>query len=175
MPPRKPPDRRQGRGTNDAEVAPATAGAPWRYGRHRPPPPPHLPKQKLLAQTVTSWKTFWDSELAQLVLPADLPALQRLFRMYDARERLERTFMSKPFVDGSTGQLVAHPAAKVVASLDTAIDRLEPRFGITPKGRLELGVTFGAAAKSLEEMNRAFEEDDEDDDPRRKAIDTTGR
>lgn len=158
MPARKPPARRQGRGTADLGVL--TAGAVVR---------PQLagPGRPLLRTTQQAWATFWRSGMAGLVEDADLPALVRLFRMYDARERAERVWAAEPFAHGSTHQLVAHPAAKVIASLDGRIDRLEPRFGITPKGRLELGVTFGAAARSLEELNRDFAADDqEEEDPR---------
>lgn len=170
MPARKPAERRQGRGTDDVGAVETTAP-------RKIPPAPHPSGRKLLASTVTAWTTFWQSKMATLVEPADQLALARLFRMYDLRERMERTLLAKPFVEGSTGQIVVHPAAKEVASLDARIDKLEPRFGLTPKGRLELGITFGAAVASLEEINRGFDEDDgtdQEEDPRRRAIDTTG-
>ena len=117
-------------------------------------------------QTVAAWSSFWQSDLSGLVLAADRPALARLFRMYDMRERLERVYQKQPFSVGSTGQLVSHPASKEIASLDGRILALEDRFGITPMGRLKLGVTFGAAAKSLEALNAEFGDDTEDEDPR---------
>lgn len=166
MPPRKPADRRQGRGTRDLELVAGAVEAP---------PPPHPPGRDLLGSTVEAWNALWSSDLATLVKPVDLPPLGRLFRLYDLRERLERTYLQDPFVAGSTGQLVMHPAAKEVASIDARIDKLEARFGITPKGRLELGIAYGAAARSLEDLNRQFDDDTEGEtDPRLQVIDTTG-
>ncbi|MDO8391049.1 MAG: hypothetical protein Q7V57_11215 [Actinomycetota bacterium] len=128
-----------------------------------------------------AWATFWKSDVAGLVVDADRPALDRLFEYYELRARMLTAFMSEPFSTGSTGQTVVHPAAKEMASLDTRIVALEDRFGITPAGRLKLGIVLGAAAKSLEEMNARFtdgaggeEEDDDEVDPRRAgAINTT--
>lgn len=165
-PPRKPAERRQRRATKDVGVVVALASAE--------PPPPHPDRHKLLAVTVKAWSTFWSSDLAGLVQPADMQALGRLFRMYDLRERMERALLAQPFTTGSTGQLVAHPAAKEIASLDGRIVALEDRFGLTPAGRLKLGIVFGAAARSLEDLNRGFDDDDEaHEDPRVRAIDTT--
>lgn len=142
------------------------------------PAPPHPATQELLAETVEAWEEFWASELARLVNRSDRPALARLFRMYDMRERMERVHAEQPFVEGSTGQLVSHPAAKEIASLDGRILALEDRFGITPMARLKLGVTFGAAAKSLEDLNRGFDDQGAGEaagpqDPRLGAIDAT--
>lgn len=120
-----------------------------------------------------SWAAFWASELASLVLPADRSALVRLWSLYDMRERMLRAAVVAPFVEGSTGQMTTHPALKEVGSLDGRITALEDRFGITPKGRLALGITMGAAAKSLAEMNRQFSAGSTADgggpDPRRAA------
>lgn len=155
MPAKKRPDNRQGRGTPDLKLADAPAEVP---------PPPKAGGRKLLKCTTESWSAFWSSELASLVTPADRPAIDRLWSMYDLRERMNRAAIQQPFAEGSTGQVVAHPAMKEMASLDGRIVALEDRFGITPKGRLALGITMGAAAKSLDEMNRRFMGDDEGDD-----------
>lgn len=170
MPPRKRPEQRIGRGTADLTLAspiPVTA-----------PPPPHPGRRKLLKVTVEAWSTFWQSDLAALVNDADRPALDRLFRMYDQRERFDRLLLAEPFTTGSTGQLVTNPAAKEVASLDGRIRDLEDRFGLTPKARLQLGITLGAAAKSLDDLNRGFAHDLDDDpetDPRLAVIEVEAR
>lgn len=164
MPRRKSPQERQR--SNTADVGLVVAGGPI-----EPPPPPHPPKGKLLTATVRAWDAFWTSDLAALVLDADRPALDRLFGMYDLRERMHRALLEQPFTEGSTGQTVVHPAAKELASLDGRIVALEDRFGITPMGRLKLGVVLGAAARSLDEMNRSWSDDDEaEPDPRLRAV-----
>lgn len=156
MPRRKPASARQNRETKDIGLA--------RIHARLVPPPPHPAKGKLLAQTVKDWDTFWASDVAGTVIDADLVALRRLFQMYDARERAVRAWLAAPFTLGSTKQLQNHPAASVVASMDTRITKLEDRFGITPLGRLKLGIVLGAAAKSLEDMNRDFSDEDDDDE-----------
>lgn len=173
-PPRKPADRRIRRGTRDVgEVARLPTSA-----AHIPPPPHPGGGAKLLASTVEAWEAFWTDEVAGLVKPADRPALARLFGMYDERERMARAFRKQRMTTGSTGQLVVNPAAREMAALDARIEKLEARFGITPKARLDLGMALGAAAKSLDEINRSFDDDDDRDegdelDPRLGAIDTT--
>ena len=169
---RKAPEQRQRRGTRDLAVV-ADAPPPC-------PPPPHPSnRQRLLAVTVEAWEAFWsDPLLSNLVKPADGPALARLFRLYDERERMEREYRRARMSTGSTGQLVVNPAAKELASLDGRIDKLEAAFGITPKARLALGISMGAAARSIEDINRMFDEDEvaddaHDEDPRLRAIDTT--
>lgn len=167
MPPRKPAEQRQGRGTSD--VGALSAVPPLAI-----PDPPHPHDRELLPSTVAAWEAFWLSELAGLVKPVDLPPLGRLFHMYDLRERMERAYLAEPFVTGSTGQIVSHPAAKEIASLDARIDKLEPRFGLTPKGRLELGIAFGAMSRTLEELNRDFDDEGQDEaDPRLRVIEAT--
>lgn len=178
MPRRKAPDNRQRSNSPDLGIVDAKVTLIT-------PPAPHPANRKLLKQTVDAWGEFWASELAHLVNRSDRPALARLFRMYDTRERLERIFDKSPFVPGSTGQITAHPAAKEIASLDGRILAIEDRFGITPMARLKLGVTFGAAARSLEDLNRGFNDDEEAGeessgqevagDPRRGAIETTAK
>lgn len=155
MPAKKRPDSRQGRSTPDLRLADAPAEIPA---------PPRPGTKAMLKASIDSWKAFWSTELASLVTPADQGALARLWSMYDLRERMYRSALEQPFAQGSTGQIVSHPALKEVASLDARIVALEDRFGITPKGRLALGITMGAAAKSLDDMNRRFAADGEGDD-----------
>ena len=169
---RKSPERRQRTQTRDAGdvgLAVVTDGDT--------PAPPHPSGRKLLKTTVDQWEGFWSSPLAKLITDADRPALERLFHLLDTRERLQRIYLKDPFTTGSTGQVVSHPAAKELASLDGRIAKLEGQFGLTPKARLDLGVSFGAAAKSLEQLGRDFDKDmdggddvDDDEDPRRAEV-----
>jgi hypothetical protein len=46
-------------------------------------------------------------------------------------------------------------------SLDVEIRQLEDRFGLTPRARLQLGITYGEAKKSLEELNAELQADEE--------------
>ncbi len=161
MSPRKPAAKRQRRGTDDVGTLKVVADV-------ETPELPTLGGKKALAYTRTAWASYWSSSLPQLLTDADHSALLRLFGMYDERERLNRQFRKSPFVTGSTGQTVAHPSAKLVASLDGRIVALEDRFGITPLARMKLGIAIGEAARSLEDLNSEFDEDEKEDgkDPR---------
>lgn len=133
------------------------------------------PDRGWLAPTKRAWVAFWDERTAQLVQPGDMPALRRLYSMYDERDRMLAAYKRQRFSVGSTGQLIVNPAAKEVASLDARISALEDRFGLTPAARLRLGITLGEAARSLEAMAQAAADGPADDlwdaDPRAAVID----
>lgn len=119
-----------------------------------------------LAITRRRWVQYWASPLARLAERAtDLPAIERLFGLYDERERAYRAFRRRRLVTGSQGQPVVNPLWKQVPVMDAEIRQLEDRLGLTPRARLQLGVTFGAAARSLEDLNQDLAIDD-DRDPR---------
>jgi P27 family predicted phage terminase small subunit len=157
-PPPKHSDRRQRRNRRDLVIVPSD-----------PAPTPPAPSG-LLAASTRAWSTLWGSPLASAFLPSDLPALSRLFELRDERVRAFRAARKARVVQGSKGQPVLSPMVGYVASLDAEIRNLEDRFGLTPRARLQLGVTFGEAHRSLADVNASFLEDDrhEDDveDPR---------
>jgi P27 family predicted phage terminase small subunit len=132
------------------------------------------PPAGLLKATREQWVEFWKSPAANIVeLGSDLPALHRLFQLYDERTRAIRACSKKPMVEGSKGQPVRNPLSKVVTECDGAIRVLEDRFGLTPKARLQLGITPGKGPKSIDDLNRMLNEtddDDRDEDPRLAAI-----
>lgn len=131
----------------------------------------------LLDATREEWDRFWGSELAQLVeRDTDLPALERLFGLYDEHRRALREARKERLVVGSMGQMVLNPLLKYAEALAKEIRAMEDRFGLTPKARLALGIAFGDAARSLSDLNRMLEDDgdgDEDgtaEDPRLRAV-----
>ena len=154
MPPAsKPASRRQRKGHGAHNVAPLNLVV-YNDGAVSPSEIP-MPPGGLLPTTVMSWNTYWTSELARAVtLPTDLPALHRLFRYYDDLERSWEIYLRDPEVIGSTGQTRISHFAKHIAELEPMIRALEDRFGLSPKARLELGVTLGDAARSLEDLYR---------------------
>jgi hypothetical protein len=167
---RKQGGRRQGRGTTDLEVV---HGAPQAC-----PAAPHPQGGRLYVETVRLWEEFWGSDVAGAVSSADMPALARLFRAIDQRERYERVVRKSPLSTGSQGQPILHPFTKEIARLDSLITGLEDRFGITPKARLGLGLQATGLRKSVEDLNREFNApevleaelvDDADEDPRQVA------
>ena len=150
--PRKPAERRQRHGTADLHVI---AG-----GQVEVPDPP----ENMLPATREWWDELWSSDIRQAWEKSDWPALRRLAEMYDERERALQGYRQQRLVEGSTGQPVLNPLWKLVEGLDKEIRQLEDRFGLSPKARLQLGITFGQAQTSMQALMAAMT-DGEPDDP----------
>jgi len=144
-------------------------------GKVDPPPAP----SGLLKATREDWSGFWASPLASLVIPADLPALRRLFTLYDERLRAYQGYRKGRLVAGSMGQPVLNPLFAAMKSADAEIRALEDRLGLSPIARLRLGVALGEAARSLDELNRSLDADDDADDPagdpRHRVVESTSQ
>ena len=140
---RKPAERRQGRGTVDVGLVPSagvavapSADPQWTDG------------------TVERWQDFWGSPLSAQVEASDYGALRRLFWLYDEIERLIVALgKSGRVVAGSQGQPRANPLYKQVSEFQAECRQLEDRFGLSPKARLALGITYAEAALSLDALN----------------------
>ena len=141
---KKPASRRQGRETKDIGLLPQIEIDP----RSVPTPPAHLTER-----WVKSWTVFWASPFAQVVQPAQYPALERLFSMYEERERMDTYLREEPMTVGSQGQKILNPMYRQRTAVDAEIRQLEDRFGLHPKAGLQLGIVYGEAARSLEELN----------------------
>lgn len=102
-----------------------------------------LPPKGITRTARESWKAFWRSDVAALVnLDADLTALRRWVECLSEREHVCAELAKKPVVEGSMGQDVLNPLASYMQKLTAEIARYEDRFGMTPKSRMQLGVTF---------------------------------
>ena len=126
---------------------------------------PELPAKPagLLRETALQWAAFWASPLAITTVPTtDAPAIVRLFRLRDERERMARVIRRARVVLGSQGQPRANPLYAQIASFDAEIRQLEDRFGLTPMARLKLGITLGDAARSLADLNAELDGDLDD-------------
>lgn len=118
-------------------------------------------------RTVQQWLSYWSSPVAKLVDPvSDLPALERLFLLYDDCQQYRESIRRDPMVEGSQGQLVRNPFVKDLKDAQAEIRQLEDRFGLSPRARLGLNLTLGATAKTLADLNADFAGVSGDDDPR---------
>ena len=159
---KKPTERRQNRSTKDLGVLPKIEVSPAAY----PAAPAHLTDRWKAA-----WLVFWQSPFAQVVQPAQHPALERLFSMYDEREAMDVYLRAEPMTVGSQGQKILNPMYRQRTAVDAEIRQLEDRFGLHPKAGLTLGIVYGEAARSLEELNArianaAIAESEAEEDPR---------
>jgi P27 family predicted phage terminase small subunit len=159
---KKPAGKRQNRSTKDLGVLPQIEIDP----RSVPSAPEHISDKWKEA-----WHVFWSSPFSQVVQPAQHPALERLFSMYDERERMDVYLREEPMMSGSQGQKILNPMYRQRSAVDAEIRQLEDRFGLHPKAGLQLGIVYGEAARSLEELNArianaAVAEASAEDDPR---------
>lgn len=131
---------------------------------------------------MAEWHSWWGSEVARLIEPeSETPIVRRLFDLLDQAARFEAAGRLEPMVEGSTGQLVINPLLKHAQGLRDEARRDEAVLGRGPKRRLDLGIKFGDAARSLDDVNRRLgggnRNDvaaDPPDDPRLSAIEVTG-
>ncbi len=139
------------------------------------------PDREWLVVTKNDWTELWKSSLAEAYnQTTDVPGVHRLFGLRDDRERYRRAVRKEPLVLGSKDQPVANPLAKFIGPLDTEIRQLEDRYGLNPASRLKLGITLGAAARSLDDLTRGLYGDQDEPeaegvDPRLATIETRAR
>lgn len=104
---------------------------------------------------MAEWHSWWGSEVARLIEPeSETPIVRRLFDLLDQAARFEAAGRLEPMVEGSTGQLVINPLLKHAQGLRDEARRDEAVLGRGPKRRLDLGIKFGDAARSLDDVNR---------------------
>ena len=139
--------------------------------------PPPLPPEELSDVNKRFWVEFWVSNLARAVDPkSDMPAILRLFELYDGRDRLDEVWRSQQLiVDGvievidklgnvkTQNAIKVNPLRSVIAICDDQIMKLEDRFGLNPLSRLRLGIKF----EELSAKMRKAPEREPAEDPRK--------
>lgn len=114
------------------------------------------PPVGLLPAVRRSWDRFWRSPArAAVVESLDLDLIERLYTLYDERERARQALRrpqvdpesKKPIrgtdsrvVEGSTGQLRPNQFYTIIGKLDSSIMQLEDRVAKSMKARLILGM-----------------------------------
>lgn len=136
--------------------------------------------KKWLAVTVAQWEAWWSSDLARLLVAGEEPIVLRMFDLLDQAERCEREGRKEMLVAGSTGQLTLNPLLKHAQSLRDEARRDEAVIGRGPKRRLDLGVKFGEAARSIDDVNRRLARAHDDqappsEDPRLSVVEADSR
>jgi P27 family predicted phage terminase small subunit len=123
----------------------------------------------LLASSRRRWRDYWESQVAQAAdRVADLHRVERWIHAVDEYERVRPIFRRTRLVKGSTGQIVLNPLASYLAQIEATIQRAETDLGLTPVARLRLGIAYGQAALTADELNRRL-----DDPPSEQAPEAT--
>lgn len=128
------------------------------------------PKDAWLECTKEKWDRYWSSDVAMAIeQESDSAGVERLFDLYDERERAAAGYRAKRLVEGSQGQPVLNPLARMINKFDSEIRQLEDRFGMNPKARLQLGIQMTEAQKGLNSLMDGLDpyaDDTDDDDDR---------
>lgn len=179
MPPApKPEERRQRRnGRKTATAKKKTAAARRRLtvvdgGKTKPAASPPAKSSTpvadpdWLAATKKQWVAFWVSTPAKKIEASlDVPAVERLFTLYDERARSLKEFRKARLVRGSQDNMVLNPLGRQINSLNTQILALEDRLGLSPMARLKLNISLGDSGgnepASLDDLNDALNLDDD--------------
>lgn len=149
----KPASALQGRGSQHKGTSAVTLTPD--AARRVPTPPKGLTRD-----AVAVWRSFWRSPLGGAVdYAGDGPALRRWITLVSNRDALLAQFgpgeWDEPLtVMGSTGQTVLNPLLKFEERLSREIMQYEDRFGMTPLGRMRLGIAIGQAAESLDGLRK---------------------
>lgn len=108
-----------------------------------PPTPPSLRRHGSVV-----WEQLWTFARAWLAIGTDVNVVLRYCEAHDLRAELQATIAGEGrFTEGSTGQLVEHPASKMLRELDRDILRMEGALGLTPSDRAKLGLAVLTAAE----------------------------
>lgn len=99
------------------------------------------------------WADFWSQRELLLGLGSiDVHLVRRIAGLKQLREEAAAGLKGNPLVMGSQGQPVANPLSRLVLSYDAEIRQLEDRLGLSPRARLNLGVSIAQASKRIEDL-----------------------
>ncbi len=142
MPAKKKPDRVRRNVPKVVDLA--------EYQQRETPKPPYTLVYKASKEW---WAQFWQSKVSTLATTeSDYQAVARLATLYELAEQASRSVRKNPLVKGSQGQWVENPLGKSMSRYHAEIRQLEDRFGLSPRSRMALNISFGQAHRELEEL-----------------------
>lgn len=113
------------------------------------PPAP----ETLSPRATEVWEEVWDAGRDAYNVRTDGNVIARYAEMTDRRESLLRVVASEGWTTvGSSGQIVAHPAARLIAEVDSKLQALEDRLGLNPEARIRLGIATVEQKSRLQEF-----------------------
>ncbi|MDO2354665.1 hypothetical protein [Mycobacterium avium] len=159
---RKPPDRRQNRGTRDIGLVKETGAAP---------PMP----RGLCRAAQEAWNGYWSDYVSGASTPSDIALIRRWIKDLDRYERLVAQADQRPIVKGSKGQEVGNPLYQLAMKLQAGIMEAERQLGIGPLNRLKIGLIVSESYKTLSELNAEADTGDDNDDIRLQLVTDLGK
>jgi P27 family predicted phage terminase small subunit len=99
------------------------------------------------------------SNLAQAVDRAvDLPRIERWIEMSDEFEKVNAILKQTRLVKGSVGQPTPNPLVGYLSVLLAELRAAETELGMTPLARQRLGIAYGQARLTAQDLNRMLRE-----------------
>ena len=122
------------------------------------------PTADWLVETKKQWVELWQHAItAAYDRTLHEYQLRRMFDLRDERARLRRVVRKTPMVEGSQGQPRINPLVDRISTIDGELLKLEMANGMNPASLLKLGINYGQAKKSLDDLSRGIYGDDEED------------
>lgn len=114
---------------------------------------PPSPPTTLSSRATQVWKEVWDAGREAYNIRTDGHIIARYAEMTSRREILLKTLDTEGWTTvGSSGQIVAHPAARLIAEVDSKLQSLEDRLGLNPEARIRLGIATVEQKSRLQEF-----------------------
>lgn len=137
----KAPDARQGHPRTS--LAPVTPSA-TPLAQFKPEAPEHF------GDVATEiWDLVWDYG-AKVYQPADRVIIARYCELQQRRYEMVHALERDGFFSvGSQGQLVQHPAARILSDIESKLVPLEDRLGLSPESRARLNISTAEAETKL--------------------------
>jgi P27 family predicted phage terminase small subunit len=127
----KPAETRQGHNSS----------IPKRRSSQLPIPVPDPPNE-LNAYGTNLWHLIWEAGSSAYNDKTDFMAISRYCSLSQRRRQLLKVLEEEGMITtGSTGQLVSHPAAKLLDQIEGRLSPLEDRLGLNLESRLRLGIS----------------------------------
>ena len=102
-----------------------------------PPVPVHL---EAVGQEV--WHAVWAAGGDAYSPKTDAYVIERYAALHDRRNKLQGMIDADGLTSvGSQGQIVLHPAARLIGDVEKQMSSLEDKLGLNPESRLRLGIS----------------------------------
>ena len=116
------------------------------------PPVPDVPAA-LDSHGTKIWHAVWAAGGDAYHGPTDAYVIERYCVLHDRHHTLMRMIENDGLTSvGSQGQVVLHPAARLIADTEKQLGGLEDRLGLNPESRLRLGISSVEAQTKLDQF-----------------------
>lgn len=99
-----------------------------------------------------AWDEYWSDPVSAAFTMADAELVREYVGAVGRRALYQRRLDAEPVTEGSQGQLVVAPWAKLLSREDQLITAARDRLGLSPKSRAMLGIAIGEAQRTAADL-----------------------